>query len=160
MSDASGVWAAKLREIASAVRSWEERDVGEQKARGDRKLHRPRHDVTLDELATALDGECDRFSANVTARQNWPRTVNDFERDWRIARLVHRHRTDPNSTVGAGKQEAQELPMATEAIVDEADKRYRRYFIDGTAEVVFLFLRMKAARYPIKHERGQGENQG
>lgn len=157
MTDAGGHWAAKLREIARAVKAWEDRDVQEQEARGDARLHRPAYFIDLEELAGALEGTSARFTARIKARQNWPRTVADFDRDWAIAALVHEHRLDSNSTVAAGKAEACKLPASTEAIVDEADKRFRRYFIDGSAEFVRPFLRLQAGRIPTKIGKGGGK---
>jgi hypothetical protein len=155
--DSSGAWAEKLRTIAKAVKAWEDRDVREQMERGDAQLSRPAFFADLEELAMSFEGKSNRFAASITARQNWLRTVSDFDRDWQIAALVHQHRTNSKSTVNKGKLEAAELPGTTEAIIDEADKRYRRYFIDGTAEFVRPFLRAKAARFPVRITRDGGK---
>ncbi|KPF75040.1 hypothetical protein IP68_10485 [Blastomonas sp. AAP25] len=157
MTDISIMWATRLRNIAEAVKKWEARDLRDQKERGE-KLSRPAYFADLEELAAALEGKSARFAATATARQNWPRTVRDFDRDWEIAALVHQHRmTKQKGSVQRGKAEAMKLPGVTEDIVHEADKRYRRYFIDGIADNVVMFLRMKAARYGVTIEKDGGK---
>lgn len=153
----SRYWADRLRMIAAQVKAWESRDVRDQRERGESKLSRPAFFADLEELATAIEGTSNQWSANVQAKQNWPKSVKNFERDWRIAKLIDEHRRDPDSTVWRGKEAAVEKFTVGPDLVDAAWKQYGRYWRDDIAPIMGPLLRIKAARVPIKFTRGQGE---
>lgn len=153
---AAKYWADRLRVIAAQVKAWENRDVREQRERGERALSRPAFFVDLEDLAAALDGESARWAASVKPRQNWPRTVENFDRDWSVAELIDQHRLDPQSTVAKGKAAAAEHFIMGADLVDAVWKSYGRYWRDGTASIMGPFLRLKAARFPIEIKKVKG----
>ena len=153
---AAKYWADRLRIIAAQVKAWESRDVREQRERGDRTLSRPAFFADLEELAAALVGDSSRWAASVKPRQNWPRTVEIFDRDWRIAEMIDRHRLDPESTIAKGKAAATEQFAVGEETVAAVWKNYGSYWRDGIAPIMGPVLRLRAARYSIKQTRVRG----
>lgn len=146
--------AELLRMIAKQVKAWEDRDVKEQIARGDRALSRPAYFHDLDMIAAMLAGQHKEIRLRAEhAGRGRPPNLGALDRDMEIARSIS-NRAE-GVTVRSGIEAAVAKFNVSEKTAEAAWRRFRDV-VNSDNEQSRLFFEKLALRGLVKITRAKG----